>query len=219
MSAPSVLAQALRLVVILDAASARGRDLAAVAAEAARGGATMLQVRAKQLGAGALAELVRAVIGAAGAVPVTVNDRLDVALATGAAGCHLGQDDFPITEAAKMVPPGFILGGSAGTEAEARRAAEAGAHYLGIGPVFATANKPDAGAAIGVEGLTRVHAAAPALSVVAIGGVTAATVPALLGSGATGVAVIGAVMEAEDAFAATRALRQAVEAARPRAGP
>jgi len=208
------LADALRLVVILDTGVAREAhaDLETVARGAARGGATMLQLRAKRESAAAVAELARRVIAAAPGLPVVVNDRLDVAIAAGAAGCHLGQDDFPIDEALRLAPPGFWLGGSGGTPDEARRAAAAGAHYLGIGPVAATGSKADAGDAIGVEGFRRVHAAAPDLPAVAIGGVTAELVPPLLAAGAAGVAVIRAVVAAADPVAATRALREAFPA-------
>jgi thiamine-phosphate pyrophosphorylase len=211
-SRPGALGASLRLVVILDPDAASDRDLADAAASAVRGGATMLQVRAKTLGAGALAALTRRILAASGTVPVLVNDRLDVAIAAGAAGCHLGQDDFPIAEARRIVPAGFILGASAGDEHEARRAADAGAHYLGIGPVHASPNKADAGGAIGAAGFARVRAAT-GLPAVAIGGVTVADVPALLAAGAAGVAVIGAVLGAPDIEAAARALRHAVDAA------
>ena len=207
------LAAALRLVVILDTGVAREAkaDLETLARRAAEGGATMLQVRAKGESAGAVAALTRRVIAVAG-LPVIVNDRLDVAIATGAAGCHLGQDDFPIAEALRIAPPGCWLGGSAGTPEEARWAAAAGAHYLGIGPVAATGSKADAGAAIGIEGFRAVHAAASGLPAVAIGGVTAALVPGLLAAGAAGVAVIRAVVDAADPAAATRTLRAALDA-------
>ena len=208
------LAGALRLVVILDAAVAceAKADLETLARGAARGGATMLQLRAKHESAAAVAELTRRVIAAAPDLPVVVNDRLDVAIAAGAAGCHLGQDDFPIAEALRLAPPGFWLGGSGGTPDEARRAAAAGAHYLGIGPVAATGSKADAGAAIGIEGFRAIHAAAPDLPAVAIGGVTVALVPRLLEAGAAGIAVIRAVVAAADPVAATRALRAALDA-------
>ena len=210
MSAAAPLADALRLIVILDAGVAGDRDLAALAAHAARGGATMLQVRAKAAGARDAADLTRRVM-AATPLPVVVNDRLDVALATGAAGCHLGQDDFPIDAARAIAPAGFWLGGSAGNAEEARRAAAAGAHYLGIGPVAATASKADAGAAIGVAGFRQARAAAPDVPAVAIGGITPALATALVGAGARGVAVIRAVLDAADPEAATRALRAAVD--------
>jgi len=208
-SAHVSLADALRLVVILDAGVAGDRDLASLSAVAAAGGATMLQVRAKRMAAGDLADLVRRVMAAA-ALPVVVNDRLDVALATGAAGCHLGQDDFPIEAARAFAPAGFWLGGSAGNPEEARRAVGGGAHYLGIGPVAVTGSKDDAGAAIGVEGFRRVLAAAPGMPAVAIGGVTATLASELIAAGASGVAVIRAVLDARDPERATRDLRSAV---------
>jgi len=203
------LRASLRLVVILDAAAAGGRDLAALAADAVAGGATMLQVRAKAMGAAGLAATTRRILDVV-PVPVLVNDRLDVALAAGAAGCHLGQDDFPLADARAMVPPGFILGGSAGTLEEARRAATA--HYLGIGPIHATPSKDDAGAAIGADGF-RTVAQVTGLPAVAIGGVTAADVPALAAAGASGIAVIGAVLGAGDPRGAARALRDALDRA------
>ena len=205
------LARALRLVVIVGEGAADGPGPVDVAAAAVRGGATMLQVRAKSLGAAALADLTRRIIRVAGAVPVIVNDRFDVATLTGASGCHLGQDDFPIAEARRLAPPGFLLGGSAGNEAEARAAAAQGAHYLGIGPVRSTGNKKGAGAVIGVDGFQRVLAAA-GLPAVAIGGITVNDVRALMAAGAAGVAVIGAVSGARDPEVAAHELREAVDA-------
>jgi thiamine-phosphate pyrophosphorylase len=212
------LAEALRVVVILDAAAARGRPLGHIAAAAAEGGATMLQVRSKGAGAGELAALAREVRDAAASLPVIVNDRLDVALATSAAGCHLGQDDFPIAAARSLIPAGFILGASAGSAAEARAALAAGAHYIGAGPVNATGTKDDAGPATGVPGFAAIRAAAPGLPVVAIGGVSVGDVPLLIGAGAAGVAVVGAVLGADDPVGATRALREAVDTALRKSG-
>jgi thiamine-phosphate pyrophosphorylase len=208
------LTAALRLVVILDVEAARGRDIAALARAAVKGGATMLQIRGKHLGSRALSDHVRSVLALKDArVPVVVNDRLDVAITAGAAGCHLGQDDLPIAEARGLVPAGFLLGGSAGTEDEARRCAAAGADYLGIGPVRATSTKPDAGDPIGVEGF-RLILAASGLPSVAIGGITAKDVPELMAAGAAGIAVSGAVLGAQDAEAATRELAGALDPSR-----
>jgi len=200
----------LRLIVILDAAAAGGRDLATLAAAAVRGGATMLQVRAKGLGARDFADLVRHVLPAAAGVPVTVNDRLDVALAAGATGCHLGQDDLPIDVARLMVPPGFLLGGSAGTPEEARRAAAQRPDYLGVGPIAVSPTKADAGGAIGWAGFRAVHSAAAHLPAVAIGGIDAALAAQAHGAGAAGVAVASAVLGAPDPEAAARAIRAAL---------
>jgi len=209
---PPRLTAALRLVVILDADAARGRDLATLAAAAVSGGATMLQVRGKQLDPAALAQTVRRVLAASAGVPVLVNDRLDVALATAAAGCHLGQDDLPLDAARAIVPAGFFLGGSAGDAEEAHRATAGGADYLGIGPVRTTANKPDAGKAIGAQGFARVRAATT-LPCVAIGGVRPEDAAGLAAAGAAGLAVIGAVLDAPDTAAAARALRDAIDRA------
>ena len=209
MSAPPT--EALRLIVILDVAAAGDRDLASLAGLAAHAGATMLQVRSKTHGPGPLAALTRAVIAAAGPVPVVVNDRLDVALAAGAAGCHLGQDDLPIDTARRLAPAGFIFGGSAGTAEEAQRAVREGCDYLGIGPINVSPSKHDAGAAIGAAGFATIRAAAGATACVAIGGVQARDVPALMAAGASGVAVIGAALGAADVSAAVRELRNAVD--------
>jgi len=215
MTPPPGLAAALRLVVILDPGASSGRDLADLATHAIAGGATMLQVRGKQLGAADLAALIRRILTVAGEVPVIVNDRFDVALATRAAGCHLGQDDFPIAEARVHAPAGFILGGSAGTPQEAGRCVEQGAHYIGIGPIHATPSKSDAGSAIGVAGFARVHAASPSLPAVAIGSVTARDAAALRAAGAAGLAVISAVAGAADPERAARELRAAFDSASP----
>ena len=206
----SALDDALRLLVILDAEAAAGRDLAALGGAAVAGGATMLQVRAKRAGARELATLVREVLARAGGVPVLVNDRLDVAIAAGAAGCHLGQEDLPLDVARLMAPPGFLLGGSAYSEEEARRAAAQRPDYLGIGPVAASPSKLDIGGPIGWDGFVRVHAAAPGIPAVGIGGIDVALAARALPAGAAGVAVISAVLGAADPEAATRALRKAV---------
>lgn len=132
-------------------------------------------------------------------VPVIVNDRADVALACGATGVHVGADDVPVAALRHMVPPGFVIGASV-------RADTSGADYIGIGPVFGTTSKPDAPAAIGIDGFLalRARSTAPA---VAIGGVTADNAGALRRAGADGVAAIGAIFGADDPEAAARAIR------------
>lgn len=208
MTAP--IEAALRLIVILDAQVAAGRDLCRLAAAAVSGGATMLQVRGKLLGARDLVDLAGRVRAAAGGVPVTVNDRLDVALAAGVAGCHLGQGDLPIDLARLMAPAGFIIGGSAASPEQVRRAAAQRPDYIGIGPVAVTPSKADAGPAIGWSGFRDAVAAAPHLPAVAIGGIDATLAVQAGAAGAAGVAVISAVVCAADPEAATRAIRAAV---------
>lgn len=207
MTGPAGIVGALRLIVILDADALRGRDPATLAAAAERGGATMLQLRDKTSSPAQVADAARRII-AATRLPLIINDRLDIALATGAAGCHLGQDDIPIDDARRIAPPGFVIGGSAGNDAEARNATRAGAHYLGIGPVRVTGNKPDAGAPIGVDGFRHVREATR-LPCVGIGGLTAADVAPLRDAGAAGIAVIGAVLGRDDVEDAVRELARA----------
>src|SRR5437879_13323772 len=137
-----------------------------------------------------------ALVGAL-AVPVLVNDRVDVALAAGAAGAHLGQDDPPLDRLRPHVPPGFLLGVSVGTAAEAERARPWPADYWSIGPCFATPNKPDAGPPLGPAGLAALARHAPGgLPVIGIGGIRAAHPGALLPAGAGGGAVLGGAQTA-----------------------
>lgn len=203
------LADRLRLMVITDAALLRGRDPVEACRAAVRGGATMVEARLKDAPSRDLLALVRALVSAL-AVPVIVNDRVDVALAAGAAGAHLGQDDVPLDRLRPHVPAGFLLGISVGTPAEAERARPWPADYWSVGPCFATPTKSDAGPPLGPDGFARLARLAPAHTpVVAIGGVTAASAAVLARAGAAGLAVIGAVWNATDPAAAARALRDA----------
>ena len=201
------LGEKLRLMVVTDPDCGPGRAVVDVVRAALRGGAPAIQLRMKDAPAREMTELARAFLAetrAAGAL-LFVNDRVDVALAAGAHGAHVGQDDLPVAAARGIAPPGFLLGVSAET-AELARAAEAdGADYVGVGPVYATGSKADAGDAVGVERIAEV-AAAVRIPVVAIGGISIANAPPILRAGATGVAVISAVMRAEDPEAAARAL-------------
>ena len=142
-----------------------------------------------------------------------VNDCVDVALAAGADGVHLGPDDLPVTAARGIMGPRALIGFSAGTPDEARDAAVAGADYLGTGAIYATSSKADAGPAIGVAGLVAV-CRATRLPVVAIGGIGQGRAAPCITAGAAGVAVITAVTQAVDVERAARALRDEVDAAR-----
>jgi thiamine-phosphate pyrophosphorylase len=172
---------------------------------AVRGGATMIQLRVKGADARTLVEVGRALVGGVD-VPVVVNDRADVALACGAAGVHLGADDVPVAPLRRVVPAGFIIGASAGNDAELDAAD--GADYVGIGAVFTTGSKADAGPAIGVAEFARLAARAR-IPVVAVGGITAATAPVVRAAGAAGIAVISAIFGARDPEGAARTLRGA----------
>jgi len=203
------LADQVRLMVITDAALLKGRDTVDACRRAVSGGATMVQVRMKDAPPRDLLALTRELVGAL-AVPVIVNDRVDVALAAGAAGAHLGQDDPPLDRLRPHVPHGFVLGVSVGSSGEAERVRAWPADYWSVGPCFATANKADAGAPLGPAGFAALARLAPAgVPVIGIGGVTAANAGALAQVGAAGVAVIGAIWSASDPMPAARALRAA----------
>src|SRR5437867_10617130 len=166
------LAGQLRLMVITDAGVLKGRDPVEACRQAAAGGATIIQVRLKDAPPEEVLALARALVGAL-AVPVIVNDRVDVALAAGAAGAHLGQEDPPLDRLRPHVPAGFLLGISVGTPAEAARAGAWPADYWSVGPCFTTANKPDAGLPLSPAGFAALARLAPAgVPVIGIGGIT-----------------------------------------------
>lgn len=193
--------------MITDRELARPRSVQAVAAEAVRAGARAVQLRNKGDGARQLLETgkeLRDITSEAGAL-LFVNDRLDVALALGADGVHLGADDLPVASARRVVPDGFLIGCSADDAGVAADLVRQGADYVGCGTVYATTTKPDAGSVIGLDGLDRV-ARAVTVPVVAIGGITAARAGEVAGTAASGVAVVGAVMSAPDVGEAVRAL-------------
>ena len=184
-----------------------GRDgLVARASAAVRGGATMVQVRLKHADARTQVEVAHA-LATALPVPVLVNDRVDVALAAGAAGVHLGTEDLPVAAVRRITPAEFIIGASVGCDAEVALAR--GADYVGIGPVYATSSKSDAGAAIGVEEFARL-ARLCALPAVAVGGLAADNAAAVIAAGAAGVAAIRAILGADNPEAAAREIRSAI---------
>lgn len=188
-----------------------GRGHLDVARAAIQAGANAVQLRDKGLGAGEMCELARAMadLCRTAGVPLLVNDRLDVALAAGADGVHLGQEDLPALQARRLLGPARILGVSAANAGEARRAEADGADYVGVGPAFPTATKADAGAALGPSALTPV-ARAVSIPVVAIGGIDADNAGLCIAAGAAGVAVISAVAAAPDMADAARRLAAAV---------
>ncbi|WP_213452754.1 thiamine phosphate synthase [Rhizomonospora bruguierae] len=139
-----------------------------------------------------------------------VNDRVDVALAAGADGVHVGAEDLPVEVARRLLGPAAVLGATARTPAAARAAVAAGATYLGVGPAYPTSTKTGLPAPLGPAGVAAVAAAVPAVPVIAIGGVTAGRVGDLLAAGAYGVAVVGAVSAAADPGRAAVALLAAL---------
>ena len=138
-----------------------------------------------------------------------------MALAVDADGVHVGQDDMPASLVRRLLGKKRILGVSAGSTEEARQAVDDGADYIGASPVFSTPTKPDAPPPLGIEGLRRI-ARAVEIPVVAIGGITAGNAAAMRDAGAAGIAVVSAIVAAEDVEAAARRLRVAVENVRTR---
>ncbi len=203
------------LYVITDTALPDGRSALEIARAALEGGADAVQLREKSSPAFKLCRLASEIQPMArkfGALFV-VNDRVDVALAIGADGVHVGQEDLPAREARRLLPRPVVLGVSAGTREEARKAEREGADYVGVGPIFATATKPDAGEAIGLERLAEI-ARSVAIPVVAIGGIDADSIARVFAAGASGAAVVSAVVTAPDMAAATRALKRRIVEAR-----
>ena len=203
------------LYLVTDAGLSRGRPQVQVVEAALRGGVTVVQYREKSASTRVMiqeaAELAR--LCSAVGVPFIVNDRVDVALAVNADGVHVGQDDMPAVVARRMIGKRKILGVSAGSAEEARKAEAEGADYIGASPIFATPTKPDAPPAMGIEGL-RLLAKAVSIPVVAIGGMNAQNAAAIMEAGAAGVAVVSAIVAADDVEAAAREIRAAAEKVR-----
>jgi len=196
----------LRLVAITDDAEDRRSTLVDRVAAAVRGGATSVQVRLKTATPRQVVEITRSIIARVD-VPVIVNDRADIALAAGAAGVHVGEADLPAVAVRRFAPPGFIIGASLGSDAEVTNAKDA--DYVGIGPVYGSETKTDAGDAIGVEGFKRL-AALVEHPAVAVGGITPDRALQITVNGAAGVAVINAIFSADDPERATREIAAAI---------
>ncbi len=186
-------------MVLTDPEVAGRRSLEEVIEAALAAGATAIQLRDKHAGTGELLPLARRIRDRCRRhrALFLVNDRVDLALASGADGVHVGQEDLPVEEVRRLVPSDFVVGVSASTPELARQAEEGGADYIGCGTIWPTASKVDAGHAIGVEGVERVVQAVR-IPVIAIGGITPERQRPLLDAGAAGVAVIRAVLADPD---------------------
>ncbi len=204
------------LYFIADAEYAAGRDLVPVIEEAVAGGVTVVQIRAKalpfrdflDLGLRAAAALRKS------GIPLLVNDRIDIALACGAAGVHLGQEDMPLPYAREILGKGQIVGLSVNTLEEALEAEAKGADYAGLGPAYATSTKTTDLPALGPEGIGRITARLR-IPVVAIGGINPSNAAEVTAAGAEGIAVVSAILGADSPSEAARSLREAVESAKP----
>lgn len=188
-------------MLVTDDRLLAGRDVVALARAAERGGASAVQLRLKQASPRDLAALARALVEAL-TIPVLVNDRPDVAIVAGAAGVHLGPEDLPVELARRIAPPGFVIGASVGSEAEAAAAGQA--DYWGIGPWRITATKADAGEGLGPEGFAALAGLSAGRPCLAIGGVLPEDVPLVRAAGGRGVAVASGILAAADVEGAVR---------------
>jgi thiamine-phosphate pyrophosphorylase len=197
----------LALHVLTDQALSRGRDTLSIARDAIAGGATVIQLRDKTASTRSMIEngLALRALTRQHNVLLIVNDRIDVALAVDADGAHVGQDDMPGEMARQLLGPNRILGISAATMEEATAAIAAGADYLGVGPIYATSSKGDAGSPVGLQ-LLQDLSKRYTTPLVAIGGIHTPNTAAVIQAGATVIAVISAVVSADDIVAATQQL-------------
>ncbi len=209
----------LRLNAIVDPERAGGRVLADLARAVAAGGATLVQLRDKLGATRRMVEEARAVHAALGKtrVPLVINDRVDVALAAGADGVHVGQDDMAAADARRLLGPQAIVGLSIKTVAQAEAAPVELLDYVGIGGVYATTSKDNPNAPIGIAGLRAIveifRRRAPRLPLCGLAGIDATNAADVIAAGADGVAVISALSLQPDPRAAARTLRAIVDAA------
>jgi len=200
---------------VITRRGAPGRDHLDIARAALRGGARLIQLRDKEMSGRALLEAARRLADLAqghGGVLI-VNDRLDVALAAGADGVHLGEEDLPIAAARRVLGDEAIIGASVANAQQAAEAEAAGATYVSVGSVFPTGSKADAGEPIGLAAVREVKRKVR-LPVLAIGGISRDNVTEVIRAGADGVAVISAVASADDMERATAELLRLIADAR-----
>lgn len=187
----------LSLYLVTDRGLSLGRTTCDIVREAIAGGVTCVQLREKDCTTRQFIEearLLKAILQHVG-IPLIINDRLDVALAVGADGVHLGQKDMSIADARRLAGSALVIGISAESLEDAVRAEAEGADYIGISPVFSTATKKDAATPLGLDGIRRIRAAV-SLPLVGIGGITADNAAAVIAAGADGVAVVSAIVAA-----------------------
>lgn len=201
----------LRLYLVTDRSLTLGRPLADVVAAAVQGGVTCVQLREKQSDTRdfmAQAMALKALLAPHG-VPLVINDRIDIALACGAQGVHLGQSDMPVHMARRLLPPEVFIGWSVETFDDVEQSAQLPLDYLGVSPVFSTPTKTDTKTPWGLDGLRRVRAVTH-LPLVAIGGVHAGNAQALMRAGADGLAVVSALCSADQPEQAARQLKRLI---------
>ena len=205
----------LSLYLVTDRGLSLGRSTLDIVRAAVAGGVTCVQLREKRCATRefvAEARAVRELLVGTG-VPLIINDRIDVALAVGADGVHLGQTDMLIADARRLTGPDMLIGISAECVADAIRAQAEGADYVGISPVFATPTKTDTAPALGLEGVAAIRAAV-SLPLVGIGGIGPDNTAEIIRAGCNGIAVVSAIVSAPDPKEAASRLRTIIRAAK-----
>ena len=203
----------LGLYLVTDSGVTSGRNLVAMVEKAVSGGVTMVQVREKHSETGDFVDLAMKMkeVLAPYHVPLIINDRIDVALAVDADGVHIGQKDMPYALARQILGPGKIIGLSIETLDELEVANDQDVDYVAASPVFATPTKTDTARPWGLDGL-REFCLRSAHPVVAIGGMNESTVTEVMEAGADGVAVVSAILAADDPQAAARNISRLLQA-------
>mgnify|MGYP001271392602 CR=1 FL=1 len=200
-----------RLYLVTDRELAGGRDLLDVVLAAVRGGVTLVQLREKAAPTRDFVALARE-LKARLEVPLIVNDRVDVALAAGADGVHVGQSDMPYADARELMGPDAVIGVSVESLADAEAAEPLDADYLGLSPVHATPTKTDVATQLGLDGVRAIRARSRH-RLIGIGGLNADNAGEVIRAGADGIAVVSAIVAAPDPEGAARELRAAIDAA------
>jgi thiamine-phosphate pyrophosphorylase len=203
------------LYLVTDRRLARGRTTLEIVSAAVDGGTSVVQLREKDCSTRDFIEQALAIkeLLKDRAVPLIINDRVDVAQAVKADGVHLGQTDMPLETAKRILGDSMIIGISAESLQDAIDAEKGGADYLGVSPIYATPTKTDTAAPLGLKGLGEIRKAVK-LPLVGIGGLTRENSGDVIRNGADGVAVVSAIVAADDPEAAAKALRQVIEEAR-----
>ena len=200
------------LYLVTDRGLARGRSTLAIVQAAVRGGTTCVQLREKECSTREFIEqavTLKEYLKAQG-VPLIINDRVDVAQAVRADGVHLGQRDMPLPMAKEILGNSMIIGISAESLEDAVAAQKGGADYLGVSPIYATPTKADTAPPLGLEGLREIRKRVR-IPLVGIGGLNRQNSADVIRNGADGVAVVSAIVAADDPEAAARDLRQVIE--------
>jgi len=203
------------LYLVTDRSLSRGRPTSEIVRAAVQGGVTCVQLREKKCSTRefiAEAMAVRGFLKQRG-IPLIINDRVDVAQAVGADGVHLGQGDIPLATARAILGESKVIGISAESLRDAVEAESGGADYLGVSPIFATPTKTDTAAPLGLDGLRAIRREVK-LPLVAIGGLNAGNSAAVIGGGADGIAVVSAIVAADDPELAARELARHIAQAR-----